>query len=138
MTTPTDAELIRLLVDCPDQATAYRRGHTDAIARVIAVMNHARASAESRPDGDALDAAVANLAVGIIRDLKTAVDMIDGTKPLPGTPCRKCSECDGHHHWIDTMAYGCKHCDAMIAACDDCQQPDELGHECEDDDADPG
>ena len=24
--------------------------------------------------------------------------------------CRRCSECDGDHHWLDTVAQECKHC----------------------------
>jgi hypothetical protein len=30
-----------------------------------------------------------------------------------GKPCRRCSECDGEHHWIEYVGYVCKHCEAI-------------------------
>lgn len=35
-------------------------------------------------------------------------------------PCRACSECEGHHHWLETAAYVCKHCEVISEECDDC------------------
>lgn len=39
--------------------------------------------------------------------------------------CRKCSECEGEHHFSDTMRadngdYACKHCEATCPTCEDC------------------
>lgn len=46
-------------------------------------------------------------------------------------PCRTCSECDGHHHWIEHcddpsevaetfVGYTCKHCEERVEMCDAC------------------
>jgi hypothetical protein len=39
--------------------------------------------------------------------------------------CRRCSECDGEHHFSDAMRtddgdFQCKHCDATTIECDEC------------------
>lgn len=36
------------------------------------------------------------------------------------TPCRKCTECEGNHHWLETLAYVCKHCELLAEGCEDC------------------
>lgn len=53
-------------------------------------------------------------------------------------PCRTCSECDGHHHWIEIcveddpdvdesispwVGFGCKHCDLRSEQCLACENP---------------
>lgn len=35
-------------------------------------------------------------------------------------PCRKCTECEGRHHWLETLAYVCKHCELLAEGCEDC------------------
>jgi hypothetical protein len=43
-------------------------------------------------------------------------------------PCRRCSECDGHHHWQESLTANdepglvCKHCDKEITPtrCHEC------------------
>jgi hypothetical protein len=46
-------------------------------------------------------------------------------------PCRTCSECDGHHHWIEMceeeegafVGFQCKHCPMRSELCEGCDQP---------------
>ena len=54
--------------------------------------------------------------------------------------CRKCSECDGDHHFIETGAYVCKHCELLAEGCEACDATgavdgdvdgDEVCEECE-------
>lgn len=44
--------------------------------------------------------------------------------PVPGArealTCRKCSECDGTHHWLPSCVLACKHCEATAPTCDVC------------------
>lgn len=35
-------------------------------------------------------------------------------------PCRKCTECEGRHHWLETLAYVCKHCELLAEGCEEC------------------
>lgn len=44
---------------------------------------------------------------------------------MTSPPCRRCSECDGHHHFSDAIItddgdYQCKHCDAIGYECEAC------------------
>ncbi len=59
MTGPTDAELIRLLVDCPDMATAFRRGmaHERGDLLAWAIRRGARLLAEQVERGAHVGAA---------------------------------------------------------------------------------
>ena len=52
--------------------------------------------------------------------------------------CRRCSECEGKHHWMDNPdatgpadpTHACKHCDALGEECEECDHGDAGGVVC--------
>lgn len=47
-------------------------------------------------------------------------DAREGPRAETPRSCRACSECEGRHHWLETLAYVCKHCELLAEACEDC------------------
>jgi hypothetical protein len=105
--------------DCVDHAAAMRQLGM-RIVKVSGATVHAC--------GGSGDAFHPNDVPGLIEDIVTML-----VRAAKGDPCRRCSECEGQHHWMcngvelrdpggdegpATLVMECKHCDAIRKATD--------------------
>jgi hypothetical protein len=58
-----------------------------------------------------------------LADAAGPTDAPAGEVATEDTSCRRCSECVGEdHHWMDTTAWSCKHCNIVIPMCESCRR----------------
>ncbi len=121
-----------VLDEAASLARELRKACEEREAELAAVCDAVAAASDARPPyhayGDSQAACAMSDSIDELASLAAA------TKGGAVKRCRRCSDCPGQdHHWMDTVAYECKHCDALAKACEDCMEaPASAGRLCGD------